>query len=247
MYIKLLMEVKNMFGRQKMAAVTAEFVGTAVLASTILSMAGRTSFPFFASVVAGLTMALMVLVIGPISGAHINPVVTIGLWTTRKLQTTQAIMYVLAQLLGGAAAWQMNEYLLNQPLRNNAGGSLNWRVLIAEAIGAFVFTLALSAAVSRAYTGAKLAVTAGLGLTIGMIMASLASNGIINPAAAVGIQSLNWAYTLGPLLGGIVGMNLYGLLFAPLDVTGLRAVKANVATAVKKTRAKAKKVTRKRK
>jgi len=233
-----------MFGRQKVAALVAEFFGTLVLASAVLSMAGRTAFPFFGAIIAGLTLGLMVLVIGPISGAHINPIVTIGLWTMRKVQTTQAIVYVAAQTLGGLSAWKLNEYLLNQPLNNRGGAHLDWRVLLSEAIGAFVFTMAIAAAVSRAYDGAKLAFTAGGGLLLGIIVASIASNGVINPAVAIGIQSWSWAYILGPVAGSIVGMNTYALIFMPLDSPPRKSAKAVVAKAVKKT---VKRVTRKKK
>lgn len=241
-----------MFGRQKVAALVAEFVGTAALVLVVLAtIYGQTGFSLFISLAAGLTVGLMVLVLGPISGAHLNPIVTVGLWTTRKIQTMQAIVYVAAQMLGGAAAWQLTEFLLNRPLQNTAGDSLNWRIVIAEAVGAFVFTTALAAAVSRAYTGAKLAITAGLGFTLGMLIASLASNGLINPALALGMLSISWAYVLGPLAGAVIGMNLYGLIFEPLDNPRPKTVKTAVTSAAKKvkTTAKAtkKRVTKKKK
>lgn len=235
-----------MFGRQKVAALVAEFFGAAVLASAVLAMAGRTGFPFFPAVIAGLTLGLMVLVIGPISGAHVNPIVTLGQWTIRRVPTTQAVVYIAAQMLGGAAAWRLNEYLLNEPLTNRAGNDLDWRVLIAEAVGAFVFAMAVAAAASRAYDGTKLAFTVGTGLLLGMLVASIASNGLINPSLAVGIQSWSWAYVLGPILGAVVGMNLYGLMFKPLDRGNTRTVKTAVAKVAKKAGAKAKKVVKKK-
>ncbi len=231
-----------MFGRQKVAALVAEFVGTATLVSVVLAtIYGRTGFPLFIALAAGLTVGLMLLVLGPISGAHINPVVTIGLWTTRKIQTTQAVVYVAAQMLGAVAAWQLAEFLLNRPLQNTAGDSLDWRILIAEAVGAFIFTTALAAAISRAYAGVRLALTAGFGFAFGMLIASLASNGLINPALALGMQSWSWAYLLGPLAGAVIGMNLYGLVFEPIDNPKPRTVKAAVTAASKKVKTTAKK------
>lgn len=241
-----------MFGRQKVAALVAEFLGTLILALAVLATVyGQTGFPLFLAMAAGLTLGLLTLVLGSISGAHLNPVVTIALWTTRKLRTTQAIVYVTAQMLGGFAAWQLTQYLLNRPLQNSAGDSLNLQVLLGEAIGAFVFTFVIAAAVSRAYTGGKLAVTNGLGLMIGMLLASISSNGVINPALAVGIQSWSWAYSLGPLAGAVIGMNVYGLVFGPIDNPKPRAVKAVVVAVAKKAKAKAKvvkkRVTKKKK
>ena len=146
----------------------------------------------------------------------------------------QAIVYVAAQLLGGLAAWQLSEFLLNQPLRNVAGDSLDWRVLTAEAVGAFVFTFGVAAAVSKAYEQVKLAMVVGASLTLGIMVASLASNGVVNPAVAIGIQSWGWAYVLGPVAGALVGMNLYGLIFAPLDKPTPRGVKAVAAKVTKR-------------
>lgn len=237
-----------MFGRQKIAAIVAEFLGSAILVSAVLSMLGRTSFPFFAAVMAGLTLALMILIMGPISGAHVNPIVTVGLWTVRKVQTAQAIVYIGAQMLGGVVALYLNEYLLNQSLQSIAGAEFDWRVFVTEAIGAMIFTIAVFAAISRSWDGPKMAFTAGTGLVLGMSVASLASNGLINPALAVGVQSWSVAYVLGPVAGAVVGMNLYAMLFAPLDKTGSRTAKAVVTKAVKKTKAATKKrSTRKKK
>lgn len=229
-----------MFGRAKVAPLVGEFLGTAILASVVLSMAARTGFPFFAAIIAGLTLGLMVLVIGPSSGAHINPAVTVGLWTQRKIETAAALMYVGAQMLGAAAAWQLNEFLLNKPLRNIAGSEFDWRVFTAEAVGAFVFTFALSAAVSKGYDYAKTAFVAGGGLALGILAASLASNAIINPAVALGLQSWSWAYAAGPVAGALVGFNLYTMVFeAPAKKSVTK--KASTTKASSKTKAKRKK------
>jgi glycerol uptake facilitator-like aquaporin len=206
-----------MFGRRKIAAIVAEFLGTAVLASTVLAMIGRTQFPFFAAIAAGLTLGLMVLVIGPFSGAHINPAVTLGLWSLRKMQTIQSLVYIVAQVGGGLLAWKLSEFLLNQKLQHIATWGVDWRVLLAEAVGAFVFTFGVAAAVYQNFDGLKLAAVVGGSLSVGILVASIASNGLVNPAVAVGVNSLSWAYAAGPLLGGVIGMNLYGLLFAPID------------------------------
>ena len=233
-----------MFGRQKIAALVAEFVGTAVLCMAVLAMAGRTSFPFFAAVIAGVTMGLMVLVFGHVSGAHLNPIVTLGLWTRRQMQTAQTVVFVAVQMLGGVAGWQVSELLLNQPLRNNAGGGFDWRVFAAEAIGGFIFTTAIAAALNRAYDSTRLAFVTGAGYTLALLVASLASNGVVNPALAVGIQSWNWSYVLGPVLGAVIGMNVYSILFMPEVANkrqGLRAlVSRNSTTKVRSSSSKTK-------
>ncbi len=229
-----------MFGRQKIAILVAEFIGTGVLATVVLSMIGRTSFPFFAAVAVGVTVGTM----SYLFGTHSNPAVTVGLWTMKKVKTTQAVVLIVAQMLGGLGAWRLNEYLLNSDLKSMAGETFDWRVLLAEALGAFIVGVAIAAAVSKGYDGAKRAVVTGLAFFLGVNVASMASNGLLNPAVALGVQSWSWAYTLGPVLGAIIGMSFYGLLFVDRPA---RVSKSKVSARSRKSVKKpAKKVSRKR-
>lgn len=218
-----------MFSREKIAQIVAEFLGTTILAVAVYSIVARTTFPLFAGLAAGLTLGLMSFVIGAFSGAHINPAVTLGLWSTRKVKTTTAIIFIAAQILGGLAAWKLLTYFLGHPLEALAGTKFEWKVFIGEALGAMVFLFGVASAVYQKYEGGKLAFTVGGSLTVGILVASMASNGVINPAVAVGIQSWNWAYATGPLLGGIVGANLYSLLFAA-DYPAFRIVTSGTST-----------------
>jgi aquaporin Z len=202
-----------MFSRQRVAQLVAEFLGTGTLAVAVYSMMARTNFPLFSGVAAGLVLALMVFAIGSFSGAHINPAVTFGLWTVRKINTLQAVTYIVAQFLGALAAWALLKYFLGTALESTAGKFV-WKAFIAEAVGAAVFTFGLVAAVYQKYVGGQLAFTMGVSLTIGILVASMAANGIVNPAVAVGVQSWNWAYATAPFAGALVGSNLYALLFA---------------------------------
>lgn len=195
--------------------VVAEFIGTFSLASVMLAMVGRTAFPFFLAASAGATLSLMVLIIGSVSGALINPALTVGLWTVRKLDTTRTLVFVAAQMLGGLVAWQLNQYLLDAPLKSLAGDEFLWRVLIAEALGAFVFAYGVGAAIYHEYRGLKYAVTLGLSLSVGIVLATFASNGLLNPAVALGVHSWSLAYVIGPIVGAILGLNVYGWLGAP--------------------------------
>lgn len=204
-----------MFGRRKIAMIVAEFLGAFILSASVYSMVVRTSFPFFSGLVAGSVLAMLVLAVGSISGAHANPAVTLGLWSLRKVRATQAVVYVAAQMLGGVVAIILMQYLIGHSLSNEAD-KFEWKVLVAEAIGALIFCFGIAAAVYQEYKGAKLALTAGVSLAIGIVVASLASNAVINPAVAIGIRSWNWAYAIGPVIGGVIGMNLYGLLFYPV-------------------------------
>lgn len=205
-----------MFGRQKVAALAAEFLGSAILTMVVFA---TVRIPFFAAISAGVTAGVMMLLVGHISGAHLNPIVTVGLWTMRKIGSAQAVAYVAAQLLGGLVVWRLLEFLVNRPLPNIAGDEFLWRVLVSEAVGAFIFSFGVAAAVSRALDNSRLALVVGSSLLLGIVAASTTSNALINPAVALGLQSWSWAYTLGPIVGGVLGINLYGLLFAPLDAS----------------------------
>lgn len=202
-----------MFSRQKLAMVVAEFMGVVVLVTTVYSMVARTTFPLFGGLAAGLTLAVLVHTIGRTSGAHVNPAITLGLWSIRKTKTLQALLYIAAQMLGGLAAWKLINYFLGTEIQSMAN-KFEWKVLIAEASGALVFGFGVASAVYQKYEGAKLSFTVGASLTLGILVASLASNGVLNPAVALGLQSWNAAYAVGPILGSVVGMNLYALLFA---------------------------------
>src|SRR5690606_10039020 len=112
-----------------------------------------------------------------------------------------------------------------------AGADFDWRVLVAEAVGAFVFTFAIAAAIYQNLEDVSKAALIGGGLFLGIVAASLASNAVLNPAIALANQSWSKAYIFGPVIGGVIGFNLYVLLFAPASalVPGRRS-KAAVVT-----------------
>jgi len=206
-----------MFGRKKIAMIVAEFLGTGALTLAVLGVSKSTiGIPYFVAIAAGLTIAVMTLVFGNVSGAQFNPAITIGLWSARRIKTLPAVVYVAAQVLGGGAAYLLYTYFIGQHWKNS--GHFEGHVLAAEAVGTFVFSLAWAAAVYKKFGETKAAAAVGAGLTLGVIVASAASAGFLNPAVAFGARSWVWGtYVLGPILGSIIGFNLYGLLFAPVE------------------------------
>lgn len=216
-----------MFGRRKLAALAAEFLGTGALTLVFLSVQRSTiGVPFFVAMAAGLVAAMLVTVFGGTSGAHVNPAITLALWTARKIDALRAVLYIAFQLLGAWAAYGLYTYFVNsslQPLKSTFSG----RVLVAEAVGAFVLALAWAAVTFRAnLTSGARAALIGVGYMLGVVVAAVAGIGIINPAVAEGIRAwdvfstaASWGtYVLGPVLGAIIGINLYGLLFAGDEV-----------------------------
>lgn len=230
----------NFLVKRNVAAVVAEALGTAILTATILAVSrSAIGVPYFVALGVGLAMTMIVLLLGSASGAHVNPAVTVGLWSARKVSTARAACYVVAQFVGAVGAYSLYNYLVPTGMQNIAGPDFQWTVLVAEMVGAFVFTFGVAAAVYKGLDGGLKAATIGGSLAVGIIIAGIASNGIVNPAAALGVDSWSKAYVIGPLLGGVIGVNLFALLFA--DRPGLLArASAKTKTAVKKATRKAK-------
>ncbi len=184
----------------------AEVLGTGVLTLAVLaSLAYNLSIatPF----IAGLTLALFVYAIGPVSGAHINPAVTAGLWSIGKIGSAEAVKYIIAQIVGALAAMVAFESLLGPlPTVNAASATLT---LVAEAAGAFLLLFGICAVVyEKARAGASGLVIGGF-LLLGILIATPVSNGVLNPDVAIGIGSYTWAYIVGPVLGAAAACWLY--------------------------------------
>lgn len=209
--------MNTLLERKKIAMLLAEFLGTAILTAVVLAVSrSNVGIAYFVSLAAGLTIAAGTLVFGAVSGAHFNPIVTIGLWSARKVKSLPALVYIVAQLLGAATAYWLYSYLTNAHWAN--AGEYDARILVAEAVGAFVFSLGWAAAAFNRLDAGKAAFVVGGSLVLGILVASVASAGILNPAVALGTRSWVWGtYVLGPILGAIIGFNLYALLFAPAD------------------------------
>jgi len=228
--------------RQKVAAVVAEFLGTYVLASAMLAMLIRTNFEFFSALAAALVYGLMLLMFGNVSGSYLNPVVTLGMWTVRKISTLNAVAYIIAEVAAGFVAWRVGQYFIAQALTETAKGGLDWHVFIAEGVGALIFTFALAYGVAKELDVVKRAVVGGFGLFAGILVASLASDGLLNPAVAIAVRSISWAYMLGPIVGALLGFAIYNIFFNENFTASvkLRPVRKAKAVTVSPTRAKAK-------
>ncbi len=251
-----------MFGRRKVAALVAEFVGVAVLTLVVLSVQRSTiGVPYFVALAVGLTVAMITFVTGTVSGGYANPAITVSMWTARRLSTLTAALYIVVQLLGAWAAYGVYTYFVNSSLQP-IGGDYTTRVLVAEAVGAFILALGWGYLTfrGRLAVGSRAAVL-GISMALGVMVAASVGIGLVNPAVALGVRaweiwgSMGWGtYVLGPVLGAVIGVNLYGLLFAGRDedetvvveeVVVAEAVAAPVATAAKRATAKKTSTTKK--
>ncbi|MCA9327585.1 aquaporin [Candidatus Saccharibacteria bacterium] len=223
-----------MFRKNKLAMLVSEFLGTAALTMSVLAVThSQLSLPYFVATTASLTLVIMVVALSGISGAVFNPALTIGLWTVRKLKSVQALSYIIAQFAGAAAAWYLFVYFTKlEGVKNN--GAYDPRILVAEVTGTFVFAFSLAAAVYQRLSLGLKAFMVGGGLFAGAMIASLGSAGILNPAVAMSLHQWGWGtYVLGPVLGAVVGFNLYNLLFVETEVAEMAEAKAEAKAAAK--------------
>jgi glycerol uptake facilitator-like aquaporin len=214
-----------MFSKQRVAPVAAEFFGTALLVMIALVMTETTAVSYFVATSLAITVSVIVMFFGSVSGAHVNPAITFGMWTARKIGTLRAASYIVAQLLGGLATWQLFQYLTDKSLPAKAA-TYSTPMLVAELVGAAILAMGYSAALVRGLDALQSALTVAAAIFSGILVASIATAGYINPAVALGVRSWSSVYVLGPLLGGLIGVNLYMMLFAPSKAT-VRAAKSS--------------------
>ena len=186
-----------------------EGLGTFALALTVaLSIAGRFDIP--TPVLAALVLGLFVYSVGHISGTHINPAVTIGLWSIKKIKNADALNYIGAQFIGAAAAYFFASSIGHIGVSAGVTVSNSLTVLFAEALGTFFFTFGIASVVYGRAPHEASGFVVGLSLLLGITIASLiGSNGILNPAVSLGIGSFGVMYVVGPIIGSILGMKVY--------------------------------------
>ena len=215
-------------------AVTAEAAGTfvLVLAITGAAVAATLSRPIAGApygslavpVAGGLALAIAVASIGHISGAHLNPAVTLGLAASRRFPWTYAPGYVLAQFAGATAAAAATWALYGNQARSiahlgapaPAAGVPAARVLAAEAVVTFVLVLVVVAVATDTRVPRGIAAIAiGAALAVAIMISGPVSGAGVNPARAIGPMILAgqfsdwWAYLAAPVAGGVAAVALY--------------------------------------
>ncbi len=186
-----------------------EAIGTFALTLAVgLSLAGQ--FPVSTPILAALTLGLFVYSIGNLSGAHINPAVTIGAWSIKKIETEDSIGYIIAQFFGAAVALTLMAQVIS-PAKMMIDNSV--MVGVAELIGAFFFTFGIASVIYGRTPSQLSGIVVGGSLLLGVAFAALlGSAGIINPAVALGVGSFGWMYIFGPIIGAVAGMQVYKCL-----------------------------------
>lgn len=210
-------------------ALTAEFIGTFALifigvgaiAGNVMNN-GATGLTGIA-LAHGLVIAVMATAVGPISGGHFNPAVTIGLLSARKIDLINAIGYIFAQCLGAILAAALIKICIPATVLVNAGmgtpsvaqGITPFAAFITEIVLTFflVFVIYGTAVDKRAPKMGGLFI--GLTVTLDIFMGGPISGAAMNPARHLGPALLGggleniWLYWAGPVIGGILAAQVY--------------------------------------
>ena len=154
----------------------AELVGT-----FILTLVALTSFNdgSIGAIAIGFALSIIVMTVGAVSGAHVNPAVTLGLWSVRKLKPILLPFYWGSQFLGAMLAVILTNTIAHNSINFSFDNftSMDWSIFGIELVGTAVFLFALTAAVTREQLNVGLrALTIGLALTVGL----LSSNYLLN-------------------------------------------------------------------
>ncbi|SRR5579875_3471986 len=210
----------------------AEFIGTFFLvfagagSSVAVSYANPSISLIVAALANGLALALAVSATMNISGGHINPAVTIAVLIARKIKGSNAIMYIISQLLGSILA----SYLLVASMPNSYAKLVNYGAptlssqitvaqgILLEAIMTFLLVFVVfGTAIDK--RGPKIGgFGIGLAVTANALVGGPFTGAAMNPARALGPEiasmyfSYWYIYWIGPIIGGIIASLIYGFI-----------------------------------
>lgn len=179
----------------------------------------------------GLTVLTMAYAIGHISGCHLNPAVSIGLWAGGRFSAKELVPYIVAQVLGGiagagvlfviasgapgfsaAAGFASNGYGAHSP-----GGYSLLACFAAEVVMTMMFLLIIMGATGKRAPQGFAPIAIGLGLTLIHLISIPVTNTSVNPARSLGVAvfvgdwaiSQLWLFWAAPIVGAVLGALVY--------------------------------------
>jgi len=191
----------------------AEFFGTFALTFAVIVTLNNPSFAVPTPVLAAITLGLFVYLIGPVSGCHLNPAVTIGILSIGWIGLRDAVGYVVVQFAGAGLALAVGRVFFPVPAAMLPSSSA--LTGFAELFGTGLLTFSVTAVVIGRVPGNLSGLVIGGGLLVGAGYAAHASNAVLNPAVALGIGSFAHTYAWGPIAGALVGALLGNFLLDP--------------------------------
>ena len=162
----------------------------------------------------------MIFALGHLSGAHINPAVTIAFWSVRRFPGREIAPYLLAQCTGAVLASLTLRHLLGDV--GGSGATLPrigiWQSLVVEALFSFVLMLVIMAVATDDRVADGFAALA-VGLTVGFcaLLGSMTGSSMnparsLGPAVVGGGWAGHWIYWLAPVAGMMLGARVYDFL-----------------------------------
>jgi aquaporin Z len=207
----------------------AEFIGTFTLVTAVCGAAlfSAPSAGLIAVALAvGLSVVAMAYAVGPISGGHFNPAVTCGLVAAGRCPAGKAIPYIIAQVIGGAAAAAIFYVILQGApaagkwntflaISNTYGGS-GFTMMSAgliEVVITALFLIVITGSTSERAAPGFAPIAIGLALVLFHLVSIPVSNASLNPARSTataiiaGADALQclWLYWVAPIVGGVIG------------------------------------------
>jgi aquaporin Z len=200
--------------------------GTAILAPGVGQLGIALAF--------GLSLLVMAYVIGPISGCHINPAVTLGLYLTKKIGGAHALFAVAGQILGGIGGaaiiygiasgqkgYQRGQFAANLWTFDGRYFGLG-STIVVEVVLTAVFVMVVLFTTTRHFAPGMGGLVAGLTLALIHLVSIQVDNTSVNPARSIAtalfadsstdaLQQL-WAFIVFPLIGAVVGVVLFLML-----------------------------------
>jgi aquaporin Z len=199
----------------------------------------------------GLTVLTMAYAIGHISGCHLNPAVSIGLWAGGRFPSKQLLPYIVAQVLGGivaggvlyviasgkagfdvSAGFAANGYGAHSP-----GGYSLLAALVSEVVMTMMFLLVILGATDARAPKGFAPLPIGFALTLIHLISIPVTNTSVNPARSTAVAlyvgdwavSQLWLFWLAPIAGALLGAVIYRFIGQPEQLTPAASASAQPA------------------
>jgi aquaporin Z len=182
----------------------------------------------------GLTVLTMAFAIGHISGCHLNPAVSVGLWAGGRFPARELAPYIVAQVLGGIAAGGVlyliasgkpgfdlaSGFASNGYGAHSPGGYPLVAALVCETVMSAMFLVVILGATDARAPKGFAPIAIGLCLTLIHLISIPVTNTSVNPARSTGVAlyvggwaiAQLWAFWLAPIAGGVLGARVYRAL-----------------------------------
>jgi aquaporin Z len=187
----------------------------------------------------GLTVLTMAFAVGHISGCHLNPAVSIGLWAGGRFSSKDLVPYIIAQVLGGivagavlyliasgkegfdvSAGFASNGYGAHSP-----GGYSLLAALVCEVVMTMMFLIVILGATDKRAPQGLAPIAIGLCLTLIHLISIPVTNTSVNPARSTGVAvfvggwatSQLWLFWVAPIIGALLGAAVYRFIGSEKD------------------------------